>query len=94
MDGKFKSAQRAYDNMSPPDDPFVHHEPHYPCDVCGNRDIIIVPDGPEAWGANCAKCSNRIRWNSNSPQAAIESWEDAMMEAQLDAKEDRRNDRE
>lgn len=93
-DSGFKKAQRAYDNMSPPEDNSIYHEPYYPCDVCGNRDVVIVADFPESWGVNCCKCSRRVRYNSTSPQAAIESWEEVMMESQQQAKEDRRNDRD
>lgn len=93
MDDKgFKNAQRAYDNMSPPEDDSMYYEPDYACDVCGHRDAVVVEDGRDTWGVNCCKCSRRVRLGSTSPQAAIESWEDVMAESEQQAKEDRRND--
>jgi hypothetical protein len=101
MNNKFKSAQRAYDNMTPDDSPVEDlHQPFYPCDVCGTREIEIVADnaqtdgylhGKKRFATLCMGCIRSVRWNSPSREAAIEAWEDEMMEAQQKSKEDKRN---
>ncbi len=80
--------------MTPPDAPVEDlHEPHYPCDVCGTREIEIVKERGGKFSALCLGCTRRVRLYA-SRESAIEAWEDTMMEAQREAKEDRRNDRE
>lgn len=91
MDDKFKKAQQAYDNMTPPDEPDrLFEETVYPCDTCGKREIELVPcvDG---FYAACCNCSNRMRFASDTADKAKENWEDAMWEAQRDQQEDRRD---
>ena len=96
MDDKFREAQRAYDNMSPPDErPPDYRHVKWPCDRCGCTRIEITVDKEDGYIPHCDKCGARVTdkrgrgWDLDDD--AEDAWETEMERIYLEDQEDKRN---
>jgi hypothetical protein len=99
MDDKFRAAQRAYDNMSPPEERLPDHRyTNWPCDRCGSTRIEIVVNEEDGYIPYCDKCNNRVTNNQGRgwdlDDEAEEAWEKEMERLHQEDLEDKKNKNE
>jgi hypothetical protein len=92
MDDKFRKAQQAYDNMSPPEEQLPDRRyTKGKCDRCGSTRIEIVLDREDGYIPYCDKCNSRVTNNRgkgwDTDDEAYEAWEEEMHRLAMEDRE-------